>query len=83
MAVLTSTARGQITFRREFFQHLGLEPGSRVDVQKLPDGSLHVKAAKATGSIDDFIGCLKGKSKKKLTIEQMNKIIADGWAGKL
>ena len=31
-------------------------------------------------ALEDFIGCAIGEVKKTLTIEEMNEIIADGWA---
>jgi hypothetical protein len=35
MATLTVTARGQVTFRKEVLQHLGIEPGGRMCVPRL------------------------------------------------
>ena len=31
-------------------------------------------------ALEDFIGCAMGETNKTLTIEEMNEIIADGWA---
>jgi hypothetical protein len=44
-----------------------------------------VKAARPTGKISDAFDFLRrkgGKGGPSLSIEEMNKIIADGWAGK-
>ena len=30
MAILTVTARGQVTFRKDVLQHLGIEPGDKI-----------------------------------------------------
>ena len=30
MATLTVTARGQVTFRRDVLQHLGIQPGEKI-----------------------------------------------------
>jgi hypothetical protein len=40
-------------------------------------------AAPRTGTINDFIGCLAGKTKKVATIEEINLAAQDGWAGKV
>lgn len=81
MTTLTVTAKGQVTLKKELLQHLGVRPGDRLDVTPLPDGRLSVKAEKK-GSIEDFLGCLAGRTDKVATIEEMNEAIADGWAGK-
>ncbi|MGO1075388.1 AbrB/MazE/SpoVT family DNA-binding domain-containing protein [Inquilinus sp. CA228] len=81
MTTLTITAKGQVTFRKDLLQHLGVEPGQKIEVDKLPDGRIEVKAARTTGSIDDFIGLLAGKTKKVATIEEIDRAAAAGWAG--
>jgi AbrB family looped-hinge helix DNA binding protein len=83
MAALTITSRGQITLRKELLNHLGLKPGETIEVDKLPDGKLSLSAKRRTGTIQDFIGCLAGESDVVLTIDEMNEIIAKGWAGQL
>lgn len=80
MATLTVTARGQVTFRKEVLQHLGVKPGEKIRLELLPNGTAQVHAAKPTGSIQDFFGCLAGKSNVKLTIEEINEAIADAGA---
>ncbi|HET8636621.1 MAG TPA: AbrB/MazE/SpoVT family DNA-binding domain-containing protein [Acidobacteriaceae bacterium] len=82
MNTLTITARGQVTFRRDLLQHLGIRPGEKVRVEKLPDGRVELKAARPAGTIDEFVGLLKGKSRKKATIEEINEAAAAGWAGR-
>lgn len=83
MSTLKLTARGQITIRKDLQQHLGVKPGEKIDVVKESDGSLKVRAARPTGSIESFFGILAGKTKVKATIEEINEAIADGWAGKV
>ena len=80
MNALTITSRGQITFRRELLQHLGLRPGEKVEVEKMPDGRVALRAARPAGTIGTFIGVLKGKTKKRATIEEINEAAAAGWA---
>jgi AbrB family looped-hinge helix DNA binding protein len=82
MGTLTVTAKGQVTLRKDLLEHLGVRPGEKVSVEKLPDGRVEVKAARPTGKISDAFDFLKRKGGPSLSIEEMNKIIADGWAGK-
>jgi antitoxin PrlF len=77
---LTVTAKGQVTLRKEVLQHLGVTPGQKVEVDLLPHGRIEVRA-KPKGSIEDFFGCAARPGTKPLTIEEINEIIADGWAG--
>jgi AbrB family looped-hinge helix DNA binding protein len=83
MSTLTVTAKGQVTLRKDLLEHLGVHPGEKVAVEKLPDGRIEVKAARPTGKISDLFGILKDKKKgRTLSIEEMNEVIARGWAGK-
>ena len=81
VTLLAVTMKGQITLKQDLLRHLGVKPGERIEFDKLPGGELRIKAARATGSIDTFIGRHAGKVKTPLTIEDMNDIAAAGWAG--
>jgi antitoxin PrlF len=81
MASLAVTAKGQVTLKRDLLQHLGIQPGERLDFEKLPGGELRIRATRPSGTIDDFLGLLAGKTKKVATIEEMNEAAAAGWAG--
>ena len=65
MATLTVTARGQVTFRKKVMEHLGVKPGEKIELDLLPDGRGVLRAARATGSIDSFIGMLAGSEKSR------------------
>jgi bifunctional DNA-binding transcriptional regulator/antitoxin component of YhaV-PrlF toxin-antitoxin module len=82
MTTLTVTARGQVTFRKEVLQHLGIQPGEKIELDLLPDGRGVLRAALPTGSIHGFIGMLAGRAHKVVSIEEMNEAAASGWAGK-
>jgi AbrB family looped-hinge helix DNA binding protein len=82
MSTLTVTAKGQVTLRKDILKHLGVQPGEKVAVDKLPNGRIEVKAARPTGKISDAFGFLKRKGGPSLSIEEINKIAARGWAGK-
>ena len=83
MSTLTVTAAGQVTFRKEVLDHLGVKPGERIELDLLPDGraALRATALMPTGSITAFFGILSGKTTKVATIEEMNAAAAAGWAG--
>lgn len=82
MPKLTVTARGQVTFRKEILQHLGIKAGEKIELELLPGGKGIVKAARPSGTIDGFIGLLAGRKKKVATIEEMSEAATQGWAGK-
>ena len=80
--VLTVTAKGQVTLRKELLDHLGVRPGDRIAVDLLPSGRAQVRAAKVPASIDGFIGRLARPDTQTLSIEQIGAIAAEGWADK-
>ena len=81
MSRLTVTARGQVTFRKDVLQHLGIGPGEKIELDKLPGGRVILKAARPSGKIDRFLGLLAGKTKKIATLDEINEAAAAGWAG--
>jgi len=79
---LTVTAKGQVTLRRDLLKHLGVHPGEKITVEKLPDGRIEMKAVRPNGSISDVFDFLKKKGGPSLSIDDINKIAAHGWAGR-
>ncbi len=82
MTLLTVTARGQVTFRKDVLQHLGIKPGDKIELDLLPDGRGVLKAAQPAGTIDSFVGLLAGRTSKVATLEEINEAATQGWAGK-
>ena len=82
MAILTVTAKGQVTLRRELLQHLGVRPGEQIEIDKLPDGRIEVRAARPGVPIRAVFGLLKREGMPALSVEEMNDIAAAGWAGR-
>ena len=81
MSKLTVTSRGQVTFRKEILQHLGIQPGDKIQVDLLPDGRAELKAAEGQSPLRALHGLLKGKTKgKRLSIEEINEAIATAGA---
>jgi AbrB family looped-hinge helix DNA binding protein len=82
MSTLTVTAKGQVTLRKDLLEHLGVHPGAKLIVEKLPDGRIAIKAVRPTGKISDVFNFLKRKDGPSLSIEDINKVAARGWGGK-
>jgi bifunctional DNA-binding transcriptional regulator/antitoxin component of YhaV-PrlF toxin-antitoxin module len=80
MSTLTVTARGQVTFRKDVLQHLGIQPGEKIELDKQPDGAVTLRAARPLGKIDSFLGLLAGKTRKVATLEEINEAAAAGWS---
>jgi len=81
MTTLSVTSRGQVTFKKEVLQHLGIKPGEKIELDLLPDGRGVLRAARQSGTMADFIGLLAGRTTKVATIEEINAASAEGWAG--
>ncbi|MCL2653353.1 MAG: hypothetical protein FWD63_06155 [Propionibacteriaceae bacterium] len=82
MTTLTITSKGQITLKKDVLQALGVEPGDKVAVETLPNHKVVVSAITPSGTIDDLFGMFHSQVSRRLTVDEMNDIIADGWAGK-
>ena len=81
-AKLTVTAKGQVTLRKELLEHLGIAPGDKVEIELLPSGRAQIRAAKPTGSIAAFIGCLRRPGGRRLSTKQIGELAAQGWVGR-
>jgi AbrB family looped-hinge helix DNA binding protein len=81
MTILTVTAKGQVTLRKDVLRHLGIKPGEKVEIEKLPDGRIVLKPVRRTGKIDAFLGLLAGKTDKVATIEEIKEATERAWAG--
>lgn len=81
MSKLTVTSKGQVTFRKDLLAHLGVGPGAKLVVDKLPAGRIEVRAAAASGKISDVFGFLKRPDGPCLSVEEISQAAADGWAG--
>ena len=80
MSTLTVTARGQVTFRKDVLQHLGIQPGEKIELDKQPDGAVTLRAARPPGKIDSFLGLLAGKTRRVATLDEINEAAAAGWS---
>lgn len=81
---LTITAKGQVTLKKEVLDHLGVGPGDKVEVDFVAPGRVEVRALPPDPSgWDAFIGCLKAPAGPILSIEEINEITQQGWAGEI
>ena len=82
MSMLTVTTKGQVTLRKDLLKHLGVQPGEKIIVDKLPDGRIEIKASRPTGKISDVFDLLKRENGPSFSIEEINEIARRGWAGR-
>jgi bifunctional DNA-binding transcriptional regulator/antitoxin component of YhaV-PrlF toxin-antitoxin module len=82
MNTLTVTAKGQVTLRKDLLKHLGVHPGEKIAVDKLPDGRISMRAVRPTGKISDVFDFLKRKNGPSLSIKEINEVATRGWAGR-
>ncbi len=81
MATLTVDPQGKVTLQPEVLTHLGIRFGGQMEIELLPNGKATLKGARPSGSIEDFIGLLAGKTTKVATLEELEQAASDGWAG--
>ena len=76
---LTVTAKGRVTLPKALLEHLGVAVGDEIVVELLPSGRIGLRAAGRT--IESVFGRLHDPAEPTLSIDEINEIIADGWAG--
>ncbi|MEH2531285.1 antitoxin component of MazEF toxin-antitoxin module [Bradyrhizobium sp. AZCC 1588] len=81
MATLIVSAEGQIALDKDLLEHLGVQCGQQVSVEKLSDGRLAIKACRPKGSISDTFGFLRREGSPSLSIDEINEAAALSWAG--
>ncbi len=79
---LKITSKGQVTLRKAVLDRLGVRPGDRITVEVVAPGRAEVRPADAGVGLEAFIGCLKEAGGPTVSIEEMNAIVRDGWAGR-
>lgn len=85
MASVTITAKNQITLRKSLLEAIGARPGDKlsVDVRRGTELVMSLNKPKPL-SWSDLAGIYKRPPDvAPLSIEEMNEVIARGWAGEL
>lgn len=82
-STLKITSKGQVTLRKKMMDELGVRPGDKITVEVLEPGRAEMKAAAAEGALDKFVGCLHQPGTPALSLDEINELIAKGWAGEL
>jgi bifunctional DNA-binding transcriptional regulator/antitoxin component of YhaV-PrlF toxin-antitoxin module len=77
---LTVTAKGQVTLRKEVLEHLGARQGDRLQLDLMPGGRVQVRA-RAGKPIGSIFGLGADPDGPKLTLEQIQALASEGWAG--
>ncbi len=81
MTIVSTTSRGQVTLRKEIFQHVGILPGEKLEIELLPGGEFRGRAVRKTGRLEDLAGFLDGKTNgERLTIEEIDEAIGEAAA---
>lgn len=78
--ILTITAKGQITLRREVLEHLGARPGDKVLVDLEPNRRLQL-ATRGKRPISAMYGMLAKPGTPRRSIGELREAAAAGWAG--
>ncbi|CAJ3218507.1 phage integrase [Burkholderia pseudomallei] len=78
MSTLTVTVRGSVTFSKEVLQHLGIEPGGKVELHLLPNGRAELGAARTKSPFQELRGILKSRTNgARLSVRQINEATAE------
>ena len=78
MPTATLTSKGQITIPADVRQSLNVEAGDRIEFVQVEPGRFELVAA--TQSVSALKGMF-GKAKRRVSIEEMNPVIAKQGAG--
>lgn len=76
MAVATLTSKGQTTIPKEIRDLLRLAPGDKLDFIVDSDGRVVLRPA--TLDVRDLRGLLRRKGGKRVSLEEMERAIAEG-----
>jgi hypothetical protein len=81
MTTLLVTEEGKIELHQGIVKHLGLGPGDCAQAVNLPDGRVELRAVSKGHPISQAFGILHNPQSPRLSTEEINTIIEQGWAG--
>ena len=79
-STLKITSKGQVTFRKEVLDQLGVRPGDKVTVELVGPGRLEVRRAQPGANLEGFVGYLKKAGARTWSLDDMKRIAGEGWA---
>jgi antitoxin PrlF len=79
---LKISPKGQITFRKEVLDQLGVRPGGKITMEFVAPGSVKVTAAQPKAKLERFVGSLKATGIRTVSVEDMREIVRKAWADK-
>ncbi len=79
---LKISAKGQVTLKKTVLGHIGAKAGDTVVVELRPNGSVELRRP-PMGKISDVFDLLYRPGQREVSIDEMNELIAQGWAGKI
>ncbi len=81
MNAITLTPQGHLILHKDVLEHLGVDVGNTIIVEKLPDGRVELRAANPVPNISQTFGLLKHRAQKPLSCEEIDIATQKGWAG--
>ena len=76
---LKVTAKGQITLCKEILVHLRVGTGDKLDVDLMTGGRIRLRRRRGT-SAGSVFGMLAREGTPFLSVEEINRVAASGWA---
>jgi AbrB family looped-hinge helix DNA binding protein len=83
MTRLTITAKGQVTLKKAILERLGVGPGDQVEAFVAADGSVVLSPVRQSASLADAAGMLAHHVTRPVSLDELDRAIAAGWAGRL
>ena len=65
----------------DVLEHLGIQSGGKIELDKLPGGRVTLRAKRPSGTIDGFMGLLAGKTTKVAILEEIDSAAKADWDG--
>ncbi|SIQ13878.1 hypothetical protein SAMN05880582_101880 [Rhizobium sp. RU20A] len=85
MPTLIVAADGKVTLTPELMLHLGIEAGSSLSAETLPDGSVKLRGNGPDATLEAFFTARDNTPRHAppLGIDDINHLTSAGWAGRL
>lgn len=80
---LTISAEGEVRLEPALLAHLGVRPGESLEALPVPGGRVAFRRSGVPQSFADIAGMLKREGQPCLTIDEINEVIEQGWAGEI